>query len=304
MKKFLIRTLVFVALATIVMTVLDLCLTTQLRQRHVGPYSCWTDIFHSRINADIVVLGNSRAWAHFSPAILDSTLHTHCYNLGHDGSAFNRQYTRYLLYREHNPKPRIILQNIDLATLDFASGYDQYQYFPYFNDADVRRWILPYEHFSLADKFLPFYRYANYGLQNLYKDVSPSVQGYCGRDYVWDVDTLTLDIDVKSPFDTDPRTMSLFDKFLADATAEGIQVILVHSPIHSYLTRRQGDLDKMWNTYQQYADKYNLTILDYTNDTLCDNTKYFYNIMHLNRKGAEIFSRHLAEDLKSMGIGN
>ena len=241
---------------------------------------------------------SSRAWAHISPAILDSTLHTHSYNLGHDGSAFNRQYTRYLLYRKHNPKPRVIIQNIDSPTLTYTTGYDQYQYFPYFNDADVRRWIVPYEQFTIADRILPFYRYANFGLRNLFNDVSVSTQGYCGRDYKWDVDTNSLNID--TTFTSDSRTLATFDKFLAEATAEGIQVILVHTPFQSYISRHQGDPDQMWNIYQQFADKYNLPILNYLDDTLCDNTEYFFNIMHLNRQGAEIFTRELAEDLKPL----
>ncbi len=298
MKKLLLRTFAFIALATVVMMVLDLCLTTQLRQRHLGPYSCWTDIFHSRINADLLIMGNSRAWAHFSPAILDSTLHTHSYNLGHDGSAFNRQYTRYLLYRKYNPKPRIIIQNIDPPTLTYTTGYDQYQYFPYFYNTDVRRWIVPNEQFTLADRILPFYRYSNFGFRNLFKDISPSVKGYCGRDYLWDVDTLNLDIDTS--FIADPRTLASFEQFLADATAEGIQVIMVHSPIQSYLTRRYGDPPQMWFIYHQLADKYNVPILNYLNNPLCDSTEYFFNIMHLNRQGAEIFTRQLAEDLKPL----
>lgn len=298
MKKYLLRTLLFLILATIVMAVLDVCLTNQLRQRHVGPYACWTDIFHGQITADLIIMGNSRAWEHISPTILDSALLTHTYNLGFDGSAFNRQYTRYRLYRKYNPKPRIIIQNIDEATLAHTSGYDQYQYFPYFNDADVRHWVLPYEQYTLADKMLPFYRYANFGLRNLYKDVNTSIKGYCSMNLHWGVDTLSLNLD--TTFGEDPRTMVEFEQFLADATAEGIQVILVHTPIHSYLSRHRGFSPQMWSIYQHYADKYHLPILNYLDDTLCNDTRYFYNIMHLNRQGSEIFSRHLAEDLKPL----
>ena len=296
MKKFLIRTLVFIALTTIVMTVLDICLSNKLRQRQVGPYACWSDIFHSRIDADLVIMGSSRAWVQISPAILDSVLLTHSYNLGQNGSAFNRQYTRYLIYRKHNPKPHIIVQNIDFKTLTFTSGYDQYQYFPYFCDTDVRNLIIPHEEYTLADRTLPFYRYANFGITKLFENKRTSVQGFAEHDKQWNVDTLSLSID--TTFVIDRRTLAAFDQFLADATAEGIQVILVHGPIHSFFTRHQKNIDQMWHIYQQFADKYNLPILDYTSDTLCDNTQYFYNIMHLNSQGAEIFSRHLAEDLK------
>lgn len=302
MKKFLIRTLVFIVLATIVMMVLDLCLSHKLRQRQVGPYACWTDIFHGRITADLVIMGSSRAWVHYDPTILDSVLHTNSYNLGVDGSAFNRQYTRYLLYRKYNPKPRIIIQNIDFTTLGFTSGYDQYQYFPYFNDSDVRHTIIPYEQFTLADRTLPFYRYANFGLQQLFSNQSISVKGYSSKEKDWEVGPIEKGI--WTDYAADSRTMVMFEEFLAQATAEDIQVIFVHAPIYSELIKYQNGLDEMWNTYRQLAAKYHIPILNYQNDPICSDTNYFYNRTHLNRKGAELFSRQLANDLKKGNLLN
>ena len=57
----------------------------------------------------------------------------------------------------------------------------------------------------------------------------------------------------------------------------------------------------MWKTFQQIADQYNIPILNYQYDSLSYDTNYFYNRLHLNRKGAEKFSRQLANDLKKNG---
>ena len=302
MKKFLLRTLAFIVLVTIIMVAFDLYLSNKLRQRQVGNYACWNDIFHGRINADIIIMGSSRAWVHYDPAILDSILHTNSYNLGMNGSFFNRQYTRYLLYRKYNPRPRIIIQNIDITTLGFTSGYAQYQYFPYFNDADVRHTIIPYEQFTLADRILPFFRYANYGIRNLFFNKSISVKGYCGQDKSWDVDP--IERGNWTDYAADSRTMAMFEEFLAQATAEDIQVIFVHAPIYSELIKYQNGLDEMWNTYRQLAAKYHIPILNYQNDPICSDTNYFYNRTHLNRKGAVLFSRQLANDLKKGNLLN
>ena len=298
MKKFIVRTLVFIGLATIVMTVLDICLSNKLRQRQVGPYACWTDIFHGRIDADLVIMGSSRAWVHYDPTILDSVLHTHSYNLGHDGSAFNRQYSRYLIYRKHNSKPKVIIQNIEITTLNYTSGYNQYQYFPYFNDSDIRHLVIPYEQFTLADRTLPFYRYANFGLQKLFSDQSVSVNGYRAREIKWNVKPIIDTVWIQ--FTPDLRSLAMFEQFLAQAASEGIQVIFVHAPIHAEVTRQQQNPDQMWHLYHQLAAKYNIPILNYQNDTISNDSNYFYNRTHLNRQGAEIFSRHLAEDLKPL----
>ena len=298
MKKFILRTLAFLILATVVMVVLDLCLTSKLNKRELGPYACWNDIFHHNISADMLIMGSSRAWVHISPAILDSALHINSYNLGQNGSKFDRQYTRYLIYRKHNPKPKVILQTIDFYTLSATTGYEHYQYFPYFYDKDIRKLFFPSEPFTLADKTLPFYRYANFGVRNLFDDKRLPIKGYYASEKIWNTDTVSDDETIQSIFY--PDVIDLFEQFLDETQKECIQVILVHTPIHASFTRHHIDLDEMWDKYNSIASKYNVPILNYQFDTLCENTDYFYNNMHLNREGAEIFTRQLAEDLKGL----
>lgn len=298
MRKFILRTSVFLLLATALMVVLDLCLTHKLRHYDRGRFLVWNEIFDNHIDADLLIMGSSRAWVHYSPEILDSVLHTHSYNLGVDGSCFNRQYTRYRIYRKHQPKPRIIIQNFECTTLDYTTGYEQYQYFPYFSDPDIQRWVIPYEEFSIADRIFPFYRYSNFGVEKLFANKLKVERGYLGHEKVWKVEP--IDKDNLIHFTVDPRSLSLLKQFLSKSAEEGVQVIFVHSPIHISLTECQDDVDSMWHTWRQIADQYNIPILDYQYDSLSYDTTYFYNRMHLNKRGAEIFSRHLAEDLKKL----
>lgn len=44
----------------------------------------------------------------------------------------------------------------------------------------------------------------------------------------------------------------------------------------------------------------NVPYLDYTNDPICNDSNYFCVAVHLNQKGAELFSTKLANDLKAM----
>ena len=57
----------------------------------------------------------------------------------------------------------------------------------------------------------------------------------------------------------------------------------------------------MWAMYRNMASICDAQILDYTHNPICYDTAYFYNAQHLNRKGAEKFSRILAHDLDSLG---
>lgn|GEM_PF-3251246 len=44
----------------------------------------------------------------------------------------------------------------------------------------------------------------------------------------------------------------------------------------------------------------NTIFLYYHDDTLCYNRNYFHNSQHFNSTGADIFSGHLANDLKTI----
>ena len=65
-----------------------------------------------------------------------------------------------------------------------------------------------------------------------------------------------------------------------------------------------GSKDDTYAVAKQYADKYEIPVLDYTYMNICYDTAYFFNAMHLNKTGAEIFSDTLANDIKRLGIIN
>lgn len=54
--------------------------------------------------------------------------------------------------------------------------------------------------------------------------------------------------------------------------------------------------------YREIADRNSFPFLDYSNDPICYDTLNFYNAMHLNARGANLFSAELAHDLNSLGF--
>ena len=45
--------------------------------------------------------------------------------------------------------------------------------------------------------------------------------------------------------------------------------------------------------FKKFSKKYDIPFYDYSTDTLCFHKKYFYNALHLNKTGAEIFTNKL-----------
>ncbi len=300
MKKFLIHSVVFAAILWVFAIIADIYVSNNLRHSKEHKYAAWNGIYNDTTYYDLVINGSSRAWVQYDPHILDSILHLNTYNLGIDGSAINRQIIKYHKYCELHGQPKYLLQNIDIFTMARTFGYEREQFFPYFfYDKDLLHKADKYEHFTLLEKYIPYYRYIGIDLHDwdagLYK-------GYCGQDKAWDgsmfsqMDTVQVS--------SDSSMLRLFDDFLTEQAHLGTRVILVYSPIYHRVIDKCPDTSKMYTMYDSLAIKHHLSILNYIEMPLCYDTAYFYNATHLNRQGAEIFTTRLAQDLDSMGIAD
>lgn len=89
----------------------------------------------------------------------------------------------------------------------------------------------------------------------------------------------------------------MFDTFLQECKNNNIKVTLVYTPEHiegqNFISNRKEVID----LYKNFAEKYNLRFLDYSADSICLKKMYFYNTTHLNKKGSELFTKKLAQDL-------
>ncbi len=300
MKKFLIHSVVFAAILWMFAIIADIYVSNNLRHSKERKYAAWNGIYNDTTYYDLVINGSSRAWVQYDPHILDSILHLNTYNFGIDGSAINRQIIKYHKYCELHGQPKYLLQNIDIFTMARTFGYEREQFFPYFfYDKDLLLKADKYEHFTLLEKYIPYYRYIGI---DLYDWDAGLYKGYCGQDKAWDgsmfsqMDTVQVS--------SDSSMLRLFDDFLTEQAHLGTRVILVYSPIYHGVIDKCPDTGKMYTMYDSLAIKHHLSILNYIEMPLCYDTAYFYNATHLNRQGAEIFTTRLAQDLDSMGIAD
>ncbi len=305
MKKFLYNILLFVCPACILLSIGDYFYSLKSQESNLYNLESWYDLMHGKIDADIIVMGNSRAFVQIDPIVLDSALSTTSYNLAIDGSSINRQIEKYNVFRKYNRKPRVILQNIDHITLLHVVGYEREQLFPYFWDKNIRSEFFSTEPFSIWEKYMPFYRYYhNLGRNQIIGLITyrtrRQTKGYLGKIKTWDGSNFRKVDSIN--YRANDRSLAMFDDYLAKAKAEGIEVVFVHTPIYIGLTKKLVNSKEMLDKYKEFADKYNIPILDYRDLYLCFDTTYFYNAMHLNKIGAEIFSDTLACDIKRLGI--
>jgi hypothetical protein len=269
-------------------------------------YQTWNSIIESNINADVLIMGNSRAFSNYSPRVLDSILQINSYNLGIGGYPFNVQYLRYKLYEIYNRTPKFIIQNIDFVTLkseDF--GHEREQMFPYIYNHYLRANLIEYG-YSKLEIFSPLYRYFGYSMvvkTGMFEyfgikhyDSQASYKGYKPEVEEWNDSELEKLSRIEP--DMQCKTIMLFEEFLCHCNDMNIKVILVNSPVYFKATQKIINRDRLTKLFLGFSKKYNLSYLDYTNDSICMDSANFHVAVHLNIRGADLFSTKLAKDLK------
>lgn len=308
MYRFLRHAALFVLLILVVFSGLDWIATSGLRKSE----SVWNDIITGAAESEVLIQGSSRAEVHFSPDIIGSRMGMTCYNLGTEGYSVQMQLARYSLYRNYAPKPSVIVQGVDAFSFEIRDDiYEPSQFVPYFDEKAVREAVRPYDYFEWYDYYLPLARYRG----------SPSILGAGGLEFLGvrhytsnrDRGYLAVDKQWTNEFSefveqnpngvergVSPELVDELDGFLADCVREGVFVVLVYSPEYYEAREFINNRDEVLAIYRSLSEKHGVPFLDYSDDPLCYDTKYFYNSQHMNRLGSERFSAEFADTLAGL----
>ncbi len=315
MRKFLIKFLYLIAPLVILSYPLDYIISNALKKDHDplshGEYEVWSAIYDATIDCDIAIYGSSRAWVQINPDIIEDSLHKKAYNFGVDGHNFRIQYLRHLEYIKQYDKPTHIVLNVDAFTLQKRDDlYGLGQFLPYMLwNTNMELYTSNYQGFSKVDYYIPLVRYA--GRETAIKKAVSHIfypekntenfrqNGFRGFDKEWDtrIDSL-LASEEKYKINFHQETIILLERFIQECKKDDITITLVYAPEYidgqNYVINREESMAQ----YRHIAQKYELLFLDYSTDDLSFKKELFYNASHLNKEGADIFTRKLAQDLK------
>lgn len=313
MNRFLIKISVFLLITYYFSYSLQRIIDYGLKKSNFSSeYKEWNDLYNSNINADIVIQGSSRAFVHFSPKVLEDSLRLSVYNLGMDGCRFNIQNYRFQEYLEHNKKPDMILQAIDVNTFSEQNiEYNYTQFIPYFND-EFRKQFEGKGVFKKKDFLLPLYKFSHSpgiiseSLKSLLKNenlVNEKYKGFKVVDRHWEKQAYKIfrDSIVKhSHYAILDKSFFLFETFVRFCKNNDIRLILIYTPEFKIYQNSIVNKTRIQDLFKKVAIENGALYLDYSFDPICDDTSMFYNPNHLNKKGVEVFNKILVSDLKKI----
>jgi hypothetical protein len=284
-----------------------------LRKSRNAYFANWNDLYNSKIDADLLIMGSSRAEFHVSPKILDSLLTLNSYNLGLSAWHFDMQYARFRMYLQHNKKPKYIIHNVDVYGFSKRENVaDAPQFLPYIQDTILQNAIAGHKgELNIYQQNIPLLKYKTQqklafegllgfmGFANLY-DTTSKYKGFRSNDYAWnkDFECFKKRFPKGAKYKFNKEVVRQFNEYLAFCQKENIKVILVYAPEYFEIQPYYKNKFELIKLCKESAEKYDCQFLDYSKNLLCYEQKYFYNSQHLNRRGAELFSLDLGEKIK------
>ena len=303
MKSFWIKLSVFILGWFLISVFIDCNLTNKIRHSQVREYKIWEDIFNSRITAEIVVLGSSRAYAHYNPEVFDSLLKTDFYNLGLNGKLVDMDIFRYQQYKKYkNHQPKYVLWDIMPSTFEYSGGYDDEQFMAYIWNKDIWEVIhKPRHDITYFDRFIPLLRYWRKNMIHSYPNAVMQVyKGYRKEYSPFNPKELELLKDNSILCNYNRNAIYSFEKTIEEMQEDGSKIVLVFSPLYIEGQKKYANLNVFIDTVSNIASRHSCIFLNYLSSSINIDSTLFKNATHLNDRGADIFSTRLSNDMDSI----
>jgi hypothetical protein len=268
-----------------------------------------------RVNAQVIVCGSSRAYRHYDPRIIHAVTGKTAFNLARNGSHTDVQMAVLQAYLRHNAKPELVVENLDMHSFTLTPQDEIYapvQYVPYLNEPQLFQALLQINPRVWKWKYIPLYGYVvedvnlgwMYGLAAL-AGVHPRedhFDGFCPMDKTWngDFDRFKAMHPDGVGFGVPSNGVRVLEELIQTCQSNQIPILLVYSPQYCEMLDLVTNRAVVFAKFRDIADHYGVPFWDYSQSQYCSNRDLFYNSQHLNARGAEAFSRDLANRLLSL----
>lgn len=294
MKKFLVRVVLFLLLVAVCDYAVGRFAEHSVRSAGSGMIHKLHYIINTSAS-DVVVLGSSRGFRHYDPAIIGDSLSMTAYNIGMDGKGILHMYP-YLanLTQRHQPKVVIydIFPNFDLYD-DNAENYMEYlRYLKGCEAADsVMQEIDPKAPYKMLSHIYTYNSHFPSILKCLLSDKDTYVQGFQPMTGTLASDTEPTHFTSRPYSELKLRSLDRMAWLCRDL---GIRLIVTISPF--YGTFDENDIDYI----KEYCNHNDAIFIDFSQHPQFEgHTELFTDTYHLNDKGAQIFSTLIADSIRS-----
>jgi len=273
-------------------------------QRSKDSYlSRWRQFYQQPSGATLVCLGSSRIHRHCDPEIISAATHCRTEVIAIPGAKvdfFERMYKDWL---QRNPRPKVLLVGIDLTGLNSKSPTPFPQYFyPFMKASDQ---VAQEPEFSITRYHKPlgfFYYKELYAYELEFPDGPSHIAGYLPSDATWqqpEWEGYVNSVPHGYGLGASSSVIRELFRFMKEEKAAGVTCVGVLSPEYQGIWKYENDRQKVMREVLQEAQLQGIRLFNFSDSSYLPNfnTRYFYDFEHMNKTGATVFSRDLADSL-------
>ena len=270
-----------------------------------------TELIKGSTNHDIIFIGNSRVHSGINPYYIDSVTKLNSYNFGIGGAGAADILLTSTLYLQQHPAPKLVVISLNLSTLlknDILKT--RYQYLFFLGNDTINKYMRQAGFLTTLVKIFPFLKYSFF---DEYNRTSLFVKG---KPYpVFDHNIYKGFINInqhvngkaEGVYNSEKQTANLWDSAIMSLKnvvvklqRAGCMIVFVSPPKRSDSGSREDPLQKMADTiFAGIAANYQVKWLHFENDPMYTD-EYFSDEIHLNEPGTKIYSKQLADSIKSL----
>lgn len=298
MKRFLLHIALFVLLFLIIDQIFYVFIAHAPKKEYDQRLQ---QVLDGQMNKDVIILGSSRGANNIIAKQLEDSTGWSAYNLSYRGS--NIEFQEFLLKTllKYNQPPKYLLLVIDnesefktVSTLNFR--YDRL--FPLKNYSYINDYLVLHHKQNVLSKYLNLACVKRKDFSWSPKSVLPInvLTSHGSKINALDSDSTLVYKEEIKPYDTldeDIKKLNAFKSIQHMCDTNGIQLIYVFPPnfvvFNTNFYKRFKELDVDTNNVMIYNQK----------ELKYQNYKYFKDESHLNKFGAEVFTKELSEYIKS-----
>lgn len=292
--------------------ILNCAINHGLRRAKTSKFGAFNSVMNGRVHADVLVNGSSRALSHYDPRIIENVTGLKAFNIGMNASQIDWQLVMLRNFLKHNSKPRIVLQNLDLFSLETTHKgriYDPGLYVPYLYEDAIYKPLLKLDPDVWKWKYIPLYGYSVadmrftwitgvLGCFGVYEREDYFL-GFNPREGTWTEDFAHYKASASHGViaNIDPAGVSSLIDLVRTCRASGSDMILVYSPEYYEMQQLEKNRFEIFGRFKDLADRLGVAMWDYSASDICHKQELFENSQHLNARGAAVFSEDVASRL-------
>lgn len=248
--------------------------------------------------AEVVVMGSSRAHHHYIPSVLADSLGMTAHNAGVDGNGIVLATGLYhLMTKRYQPKVIIYDMTTSFDIYEFADDGNDTRYLgflrPYFADVEVKKIVARIDPMERYKNYSAMFRY-NSKIIHLLKDQIVGA-GFRKDGYSPLYGELTEDREVgyseQPPVDS--LKYHMLEEFVVRTKEQNIPMVVILSP---FLGVKSSE---SFAPMREICARNKVEFWDYYYDPRFQRPDYFKDGSHLNDKGAQEFTKVVASRLKT-----